>query len=161
MTATALQSLRTTNASQSNATVHSSGLRLVGLQVSDAAYHLAVLLDKPRQALEAGQHLPPPPEAAQQLQHHERTLASLQQRQITIEFVQETLKNFLSQSAAHLTVEAVLKEVANYFNVKIADLKGSSRLASVTRPRQIAMYLSRKLVQMRRYVVQKDFNPTR
>lgn len=71
--------------------------------------------------------------------------ASLQQRLITIEFVQETLKNFLSQSAAHLTVEAVLKEVANYFNVKIADLKGSSRLASVTRPRQIAMYLSRKL----------------
>ncbi len=71
--------------------------------------------------------------------------ASLQQRQITIEFVQETLKNFLTQSAAHLTVEAVLKEVANYFNVKIADLKGSSRLASVTKPRQIAMYLSRKL----------------
>ena len=71
--------------------------------------------------------------------------ASLQQRQITIEFVQETLKNFLSQSSAHLTVEAVLKEVANYFNIKIADLKSSSRLASVTRPRQIAMYLSRKL----------------
>jgi chromosomal replication initiator protein len=71
--------------------------------------------------------------------------ASLQQRQITIEFVQETLKNFLSQSSAHLTVEAVLKEVANYFNVKIADLKSASRLASVTKPRQIAMYLSRKL----------------
>jgi chromosomal replication initiator protein len=71
--------------------------------------------------------------------------ASLQQRPITIEFVQETLKNFLTQSSAHLTVESVIKEVANYFNVKITDLKGTSRHASVTRPRQIAMYLSRKL----------------
>lgn len=71
--------------------------------------------------------------------------ASLQQRPITVEFVQETLKNFLTTSTAHLTVEAVLREVANYFNVKIADLKGTSRHASVTRPRQIAMYLARKL----------------
>ena len=71
--------------------------------------------------------------------------ASLQQRPITVEFVQETLKNFLSTSTANLTVEAVLREVANYFNVKIADLKGTSRHASVTRPRQIGMYLSRKL----------------
>jgi chromosomal replication initiator protein len=71
--------------------------------------------------------------------------ASLQQSPITVEFVQETLKNFLTTSTAHLTVEAVLREVANYFNVKIADLKGTSRHASVTRPRQVAMYLSRKL----------------
>lgn len=71
--------------------------------------------------------------------------ASLQQRPITVEFVQETLKNFLTTSTANLTVEAVLREVANYFNVKIADLKGTSRHASVTRPRQIGMYLSRKL----------------
>jgi chromosomal replication initiator protein len=71
--------------------------------------------------------------------------ASLQQQPITIEFVQETLKNFLSQSSANLTIEAIQKEVANYFNIKIADLKGSSRLASVTRPRQMAMYLGRKL----------------
>ncbi len=71
--------------------------------------------------------------------------ASLQQRPITIEFAQDTLRNFLTQSAAHLNVEAVQREVASYFGVKIADLKGSSRLSSVTRPRQVAMYLARKL----------------
>lgn len=71
--------------------------------------------------------------------------ASLQQRPITIEFAQDTLRNFLTQSAAHLNVEAVQREVASYFGVKIADLKGSSRLSSVTKPRQVAMYLARKL----------------
>src|SRR5262249_26836605 len=71
--------------------------------------------------------------------------ASLQQKPITIEFAQETLKNFLSQASATLTVEAVQKEVANYFNMKIADLKGQKRHLTVARPRQIAMYLARKL----------------
>ena len=71
--------------------------------------------------------------------------ASLQQRPITIEFAQDTLRNFLTQSAAHLNVEAVQREVASYFGVKITDLKGQSRQTSVTRPRQVAMYLARKL----------------
>ena len=71
--------------------------------------------------------------------------ASLQQRPITIEFAQDTLCNFLTQSTAHLSVESVQREVANYFGVKITDLKGTSRQTSVTRPRQVAMYLARKL----------------
>lgn len=71
--------------------------------------------------------------------------SSLQQRPITVEFAQDTLKQFLTQPTAQLTVEAVQKEVANYFNVKLADLKSTSRHQSVARPRQIAMYLARKL----------------
>ena len=39
------------------------------------------------------------------------------------------------------------KEVANYFNLKPADLKSQKRHQLVARPRQIAMYLSRKLVK--------------
>src|SRR6266542_654988 len=48
--------------------------------------------------------------------------SGLQEQPITIEFAKETLKNFLTQAAHSLTVEAVQKEVANYFNVKLADL---------------------------------------
>lgn len=71
--------------------------------------------------------------------------ASLQQRPITIDFAQDTLRNFLTQTAAQLTVEAVQREVAAYFGVKVTDLKSSSRQSSVTKPRQVAMYLARKL----------------
>src|SRR6185369_4112858 len=71
--------------------------------------------------------------------------AGLQEQPITIEFAKETLKNFLTQAAHSLTVEAVQKEVANYFNVKLTDLKSPKRHQAIARPRQIAMYLARKL----------------
>jgi chromosomal replication initiator protein len=71
--------------------------------------------------------------------------AGLQEQSITIEFAKGTLKNFLTQAAHSLTVEAVQKEVANYFNVKLADLKSPKRHQAIARPRQIAMYLARKL----------------
>ncbi len=71
--------------------------------------------------------------------------ASLQEQSITIEFAKETLKNFLVQASQSLTVELVQKEVANYFNVKLADMKSPKRHQAIARPRQIAMYLARKL----------------
>lgn len=71
--------------------------------------------------------------------------AGLQEQSITIEFAKETLKNFLTQAAHSLTIEAVQKEVANYFNVKLADMKSQKRHQAIARPRQIAMYLARKL----------------
>lgn len=73
--------------------------------------------------------------------------ASLQALPITIDFARETLKQFLSQAAHSLTVENVQKEVAQYFNVKVADLKSAKRHQAIARPRQIAMYLARKLCQ--------------
>ena len=73
--------------------------------------------------------------------------ASLLEKPITVEFARETLKNFLSQAQHSLTVEAVQKEVATYFNLKPADLKSARRQQLVARPRQIAMYIARKLVK--------------
>ena len=72
-------------------------------------------------------------------------MASLRQQPITVEFAQETLKNFLGQVSPHLSIASVQKEVANYFGISLADLCGSSRQAKLARARQIAMYLSRKL----------------
>jgi chromosomal replication initiator protein len=71
--------------------------------------------------------------------------ASLKAQPITVEFAQETLKSFLGQASTELSVETVQKEVCNHFGISLAELRGSSRLANVARPRQIAMYLSRKL----------------
>jgi chromosomal replication initiator protein len=71
--------------------------------------------------------------------------ASLKGAEISVEFAKETLKHFLSQPSANLTVETIQKEVAAYFNVKVSDLKSAKRHKTVARPRQIAMFLSRKL----------------
>ena len=47
-----------------------------------------------------------------------------------------------------LTIEAVQREVAAYFDVKLHDLKGPKRHRAVAHPRMIAMYLARKLTNM-------------
>lgn len=68
-----------------NATVQTSARRLVGLEVSELAYRLAVLLDQPRGALEAGQSPPPLPDASAQLQRLAAAIASAQALGVPLE----------------------------------------------------------------------------
>jgi len=71
--------------------------------------------------------------------------ASLHGCAITPEFARITLGSVLRAPVELVSVETVQKEVANYFNIKVADLKGPRRHQSVARARQLAMYLSRQL----------------
>lgn len=45
-----------------------------------------------------------------------------------------------------LTIADIQQAVANKYNVKLADLKGKSRKKEIVNPRQIAMYISRELL---------------
>lgn len=66
-------------------------------------------------------------------------------RAITIDFVKESLKDLLALQDKQVTVENIQKTVAEYFNIKIADLLSKRRSRSVARPRQMAMALSKEL----------------
>ena len=72
-------------------------------------------------------------------------VASLKQQEITVEFARESLKQFMSQSSPNLTIESIQREVAAHFNIKVSEMRGPKRHKALARPRQIAMYLSRKL----------------
>ncbi len=74
-------------------------------------------------------------------------IASLQGSDISVDLAQQTLKSFLSATGSTLTIETIQKEVASYFNIKVSELKGQKRHKAVARPRQIAMFLSRKLTR--------------
>jgi chromosomal replication initiator protein len=74
--------------------------------------------------------------------------ASLEGRIISRELAEDALKNFLPSAPASLSVEAIQREVASYFGVKLADLKGPNRHRAVAHPRMIAMYLARHLAQI-------------
>lgn len=66
---------------------------------------------------------------------------------ITEELVMISLKEMLHQMPIKdLSVESILKSVAAFFQVRVSDLKGTSRTKEVALPRQIAMYLSCKLL---------------
>ncbi|MGB1275521.1 MAG: chromosomal replication initiator protein DnaA, partial [Nannocystaceae bacterium] len=72
--------------------------------------------------------------------------AELRGVRITEAFVSEVLGGVTpSHCAPPVTIERVQKLVSTHFSVKIADLKGPRRHRSISRPRMIAMYLSREL----------------
>lgn len=75
------------------------------------------------------------------------TFASLKGKPITEAFVREVLGEGAEAERRHapITVEAVQKVVAQFFSVRIADLKGQRRHKGIARPRMIAMYLCREL----------------
>lgn len=66
-------------------------------------------------------------------------------RPITVDFVREALKDRFAAYDSLITIENIQRTVAEYFNIKIADLKSKSRSRSVARPRQIAMALAKEL----------------
>ena len=74
--------------------------------------------------------------------------ASFQGQPITVELARDAIAKLVANAPAGLTIEAVQREVAAYFDVKLHDLKGPKRHRAVAHPRMIAMYLSRKLTSM-------------
>jgi chromosomal replication initiator protein len=74
--------------------------------------------------------------------------ASIEGRTITRELAEEALRNVLPSTPPSLTIEAIQREVASYFGVKLHDLKGPKRHRAVAHPRMVAMYLARRLTSM-------------
>ncbi|WP_297521760.1 chromosomal replication initiator protein DnaA [uncultured Clostridium sp.] len=75
--------------------------------------------------------------------------ASLTNREISVELAAEALKGIIAnKGTAIITVDTIQESVANYFNLRIEDLKSQRRTRAISYPRQIAMYLSRKLTDM-------------
>ncbi|AAU37092.1 MULTISPECIES: chromosomal replication initiator protein DnaA [Basfia] len=64
---------------------------------------------------------------------------------ITIDFVRETLKDMLALQDKLVTVENIQKMVAEYYRIKVSDLKSKNRSRSIARPRQLAMALAKEL----------------
>ena len=70
--------------------------------------------------------------------------ASLAKRRIDLEFAQQTLGATISRPLEIITVDAVIRVVANYYNLKPADIKSQRRHKSLAAPRAVAMYLARQ-----------------
>ena len=69
-----------------------------------------------------------------------------EEKEITLENAKILLSSYFKQSCAKaVSLEKIQKEVASFYNIKIAELSSNSRLRSIARPRQIAMYLAKSL----------------
>lgn len=75
--------------------------------------------------------------------------ASLTNQEITIELAENALKDIFSeQSVVQITPELIQEVVANYYNIRAEDITGSKKPKNIAFPRQIAMYLSRKILDI-------------
>ena len=66
-------------------------------------------------------------------------------REASVEIAKESLRDLLAIQARQITIENIQKIVAEYYNIRISDLLSKRRNRSITRPRQLAMSITREL----------------
>src|SRR4051812_24049839 len=71
--------------------------------------------------------------------------ASLTGKELSLGLAQEVLKNIIDHDEKAVTIEIIQKHVADYYNLKLVDLKSRNNSKSVAKPRQIAMFLCKSL----------------
>ncbi|MEM8984524.1 MAG: chromosomal replication initiator protein DnaA [Pseudomonadota bacterium] len=71
--------------------------------------------------------------------------ARLTGQPITLDFAKEALRDLLAVQDRQVTIENIQKTVAEYYKIRVADLLSKGRSRSITRPRQIAMTLTKEL----------------
>ena len=126
----------------------------VGVEPPELETRVAILLKKAEQS-----NINLPADAAffiaQRIRSHVRDLegalkrviasAHFTGRPIDVELVRESLKDLLAVQDKLINLDNILKVVAEYYKIKVADLLSKRRSRSVARPRQMAMALAKEL----------------
>ena len=71
--------------------------------------------------------------------------ASLVGREIDLDMTQECLVDILRISERKVTIDEIIRKVADHYNLRMSDLLSARRARQVARPRQVAMYLAKML----------------
>ncbi len=79
-------------------------------------------------------------------------------KSVTIDFVRDALRDLLALQDKLVTIENIQKIVAEYYRIKVSDLKSKSRKRTVTRPRQLAMALAKELTNRSLPEIGKEFD---
>jgi len=64
---------------------------------------------------------------------------------VTLSLAENVLKNILAQQEKRVSIEAIQRRVAEDFSLRPGDLKLRSNTKAITFPRQVAMYLAKRL----------------
>ena len=63
---------------------------------------------------------------------------------LSLDVARQHLSSMLDDMPHMVNAEDIMATVANFYNVKVSDIKGSRRLKQLVRPRHVAMFLVRK-----------------
>ncbi len=82
-------------------------------------------------------------------------------RDLTRDLVERALNDMLQQAPTEkISVEQILKSVSSVFNVRVTDLKGTSRAKEIALPRQVAMYLAKEMINESLIMLGASFGKT-
>jgi chromosomal replication initiator protein len=70
---------------------------------------------------------------------------SLSGREMSVDLAQEVLADLWGEEEKIITIEHIQRKVAEFFGIKLVDMRAKNRTKAVAFPRQIAMYLTRQL----------------
>ena len=65
----------------------------------------------------------------------------------TASVAQEVLKDMVREVSARITLEDIQRRVADYFQIAFNEIRGAKRQRSILYPRQVAMFLCRRLTE--------------
>ncbi|SFJ12987.1 chromosomal replication initiator protein DnaA [Jannaschia pohangensis] len=71
--------------------------------------------------------------------------ADLVKQEVTLEQAQDVLGDLLRASDRKLTIDEIMKTTCEHYSLRMSDMTSARRSRMVARPRQMAMYLAKKL----------------
>jgi chromosomal replication initiator protein len=71
--------------------------------------------------------------------------SSLTTKPLTMELAQEVLRNVIDHDEKAVTIDQIQKFVADFYHLKLHELKSRNNAKSIAMPRQVAMYLCKSL----------------
>lgn len=126
----------------------------VAVQPPELETRVAILMNKAQQS-----NIELPPEVAffiaKRIRSNVRELEGALKRvianahftggEITLDFVQEALKDLFAVQEKLVSIDNIIKTVCEYYKIKVSELLSKRRSRSVARPRQLAMALCKEL----------------
>ena len=83
--------------------------------------------------------------------------ASLTGREISMALAQEALRDVLGREDRAVTIDMIQKFVAEYYQLKVGELRSRNNAKSIAMPRQVAMYLCKSLTNSSLPEIGKNF----
>jgi chromosomal replication initiator protein len=84
--------------------------------------------------------------------------ASLTGQPVTVDLCRETLKDILPEEHQRINGPDIIKHVARHYGLKVTEIKSKSNARQIAFPRQVAMYLCKKLTELSYPEIGKLFN---
>ncbi|MHA1543656.1 MAG: chromosomal replication initiator protein DnaA, partial [Alphaproteobacteria bacterium] len=71
--------------------------------------------------------------------------AELTGQTVTVDMTRNVLQDLLRANDRKVTIDQIMRQVTEYYNLRMAEILSARRARDIARPRQVAMYLSKKM----------------